>query len=124
MSGLDHGWDKGEEPNHADFIHGGVGVDDFEKEVNYQTRTKKNKARAPRVRGCQGNDNGPHVYVWTTEHVNDWLAFYGGDFYERSGFHRREYKTCCGCGKVANSRYTDEMAKAIAKRGWYRANYG
>lgn len=46
--------------------------------------------------GCPGNDNGPHVYVWTREtfwkpfwHQNNW-------FWTMSDY---EYKTCAGCYK-------------------------
>lgn len=51
MSGLDHGWDKGEKPNHADFIHGAVDVDDFDKEVNYAPRKKNKKGECKKNKG-------------------------------------------------------------------------
>lgn len=44
--------------------------------------------------GCPGNDDGPHVYVWTREtfwkpswRFNNWF-WYFSDY---------EYKTCAGC---------------------------
>jgi hypothetical protein len=71
-----------------------------------------------------GNNWGPHVYVWTTEHR--WLFMWDreNEFYSKHGFYRREHLTCCGCGKVARSRNTKEFAKLLARVGWYQANYG
>lgn len=50
MTGLNHDWDKGEGPDHADFVHGAVDPDDFYKEVNYRPRKKK--------KGCKKSSKG------------------------------------------------------------------
>lgn len=123
MSGLRHGWGSDDNRGHADFVHGGVAPEDFEESFTGHPKRRQKRVKAPRQRGCSGNDFGPHVYVWTTE-SDEWSWDYDEDFFKRNGYYRREYKTCCGCGKIANSRWTEEMAKAIAKRGWYSANYG
>jgi len=63
-------------------------------------RKKKGKKTSKHV-GCPGNDDGPHVYVWTKETKwrpvwgwSNWL-WYIGDY---------EYKTCAGCYKHKTSR--------------------
>lgn len=50
MTGLNHGWDGDERPNHADFVHGAVDAEDFTKEVDYAPRRKK--------KGCKKSKNG------------------------------------------------------------------
>lgn len=122
MTGLNHGWDKDESPNHADFVHGGVDEDDF-------VGTTRHKKKAPtkartRRRGCPENDGGPHVYVWTSESYSSWCTFYEENFFKENGYFRREYLLCCGCKRYKKSRYTEEMQKRIAKFGWYNVNYG
>jgi hypothetical protein len=117
-----HCWDE-DGPHHKDFIRGGVTPEDFE-ETNYQTRLKSNKKRPKKQRGCPENDFGPHVYVWIPmPHAYDWWD-YDDDFYRHHGFHRREAKVCCGCGKKVKSRYTEEFQKLVNKKGWYNASYG
>jgi len=128
LTGLYHGW-SGEEDDHADFLHGGVDPSDFDETMPH--RKKRGKKRPIKKRGCPENDFGPHIYVWTTESFrkgdgsfDDWLWQYEKDFWDKNGFHRREYKTCAGCKKRAGSRYTEEFAKRVQKMGWYKANYG
>lgn len=106
-----------------DFRHGGVPLSDFDEEAPYKKKSKKK--RPAKKRGCPENDYGPHVYVWVpTSQVYDWWPDYDDGFYEKHGFHRREHKICCGCGKKQGGRYTEEMQKRIAKLGWYKAMYG
>jgi hypothetical protein len=101
MAGLSHGWDYPD--THADFKHGGVDIDDFDAEVNYQKRiAKKNKKAKKRYPGCPENNNGPHVYVWTTEFRGERL------FKDYFGFHKYEEKRCAGCGHKDSSRLTEE----------------
>lgn len=56
MTGLNHDWDAPYGPGHADFKHGAVNVDDFDKEVNYSPRKKK--------KGCKrSKDGAPCAFV-------------------------------------------------------------
>lgn len=124
MTGLYHGWD-GEKDNHADFKHGAVAPSDFEEGMPH--RKKRGKKRPPKKKGCEGNDFGPHVYVWVPQiYQYSWWPEAGIDpFYKKYGYYRREVKTCCGCNKTTGaSRYTEQFAKRVAKMGWYEANYG
>lgn len=89
---------------------GAVDVDDFYKEVNYQTRMKgrgwsrggsHKQNGKPRKRGCPANNNKAHVYVWTTENNIEDLFF---RFY---GFHKWEKEFCCGCDNRRGRRLTE-----------------
>lgn len=85
MSGLDHGWDKGEEKNHADFIHGAVDEEDFYMEVNYAPKRKK--------KGCKRSKTGEacnfNVPVITYHYYSKYDELY----------HYRKEITCERCGK-------------------------
>lgn len=96
-------------------------VEDFE-EPRY--RHPKRRAKKVKARGCQGNDWGKHVYVWTTDPENLFSWDDAQEFYKFHGFYRREYYVCCGCGKRSRSRHTAEFQRLLTKQGWYRANYG
>lgn len=110
---------------------GAVDVDDFDKEVNYQTRMKgrgykSKRAKKPKDRGCEGNDFGAHVYVWTVEENKDALWSFmmpNEEYFKQTGFYRYEYLRCAGCGRVKKQRFTEQFAKMVAKHGWYRASY-
>ena len=52
MTGLNHDWDAPYGPNHADFKHGAVDVDDFDKEVNYSPRRKKKGCKKGKGQPC------------------------------------------------------------------------
>jgi len=108
-----HCWDDTETDHHKDFIRGGVPIDDFEKEVNYQKNIKKKnkKTREKSRPGCPGNEYKAHVYVWTTEYEsNDFFS----DYY---GFPRTQHRICAGCGKSNGSKPSDEYMK-IKERKW------
>lgn len=111
MTGLYHGWSD-EPDTHADFIHGGVPVEDFADEpVRWK---KKSKRETPKKKpGCPGNDGGPHIYIWTTEKNFEDL------FYKFFGFHKREFRYCAGCGKNAKrgSRYTEKYVNKFKPAG-------
>jgi len=122
--GLYHGWDH-DPDKHADFVRGGVPIDDFEKEVFYgkSVKKRKNKKKAPRVRhGCPGNDNGPHVYVRVG--IGDWRHT-AEDFKRVYGFFKEMGNICCGCGKQkGRSQLTDEYQKHFkVTSGWMRPEY-
>lgn len=97
---------------------GAVDVDDFYKEVNYQTRMKgrggmtwgRASKRRKNKAGCPSNNYGPHIYVWTTEGQED--NFFS-DYY---GFFKYEYETCCGCGKTRKSRKSEQYEKVKARK--------
>lgn len=82
MSGLNHDWDRPYGPGHADFKHGAVDPDDFEKEVDYTPRRRK--------KGCKKSKDGSpcnftipvvtYSYRRKDEHV-DWIE----DSCERCG---------------------------------------
>lgn len=92
---------------------GAVDVDDFYKEVNYQTRMKgrgwsrggSHKQKFRNRPGCPGNDFKAHVYVWTTEKEE---STFFSDYY---GFHKRQSRICVGCGKRNGSQLSDEYMK-------------
>lgn len=100
---------------------GAVDVDDFDKEVNYQTRMKgrgysrggSHKQKAKTRPGCPGNDYKAHVYVWTTESEED--DFFS-DYY---GFHKRQHRICAGCNKFNGSKLSDEYMK-VKERKWQK----
>lgn len=66
--------------------------DGYEETPHRKTAAKKSK----RHEGCPGNDNGPHVYVWTRE--THWKPFWGWNswFWYMGDY---EYRTCAGCFK-------------------------
>jgi len=111
MAGLDHGWDRGEAPNHADFIHGGVGEEDFADTFRHVKAAKRDRPK--KKPGCPGNDGGPHIYVWTTEYNIEDV------FFKFFGFHRTERQYCAGCGKSAKrgSRHTERYVKKFQPVG-------
>lgn len=102
------------------FTQGGVSVDDFYTEFNYQTRLKgrgwsrggSHKIKAKKSRpGCPGNDYKAHVYVWTSE-TQDASIF--SDYF---GFHKYQSNVCAGCGKKNGFKISDEYMK-IKERKW------
>ena len=96
------------------FRQGGVPVEDFDDEIPFRhspRRVKKKGARAKENRGCPGNNNGEHVYVWTTEFNVEDLFF---RFY---GFHKYERERCCGCNsRRRGTRLTEEYVKIKERR--------
>lgn len=106
----DYGYEK-----ETDFRRGKVDVDDFYKEVNYQTRLKGRTGYRVKFRdktrpGCPGNNFGPHIYVWTTEGQTS--SFFS-DYY---GFYKYEFRICCGCGKKTKSRLSEPYLKIKARK--------
>lgn len=91
MSGLNHGWDK-DEKNHADFIHGGVPIKDFDEEFRYKKAARSNW-RGKRTRPCKKSkdklpcDFSVPVVTWKmySEHTKRW--------------HFHKVWTCSRCGK-------------------------
>lgn len=74
--------------------------------------SRKKRKRAP---GCEGNDGGPHIYVWTSE--REWEDA----FFRYFGFHKYEYKRCAGCWKRGSfkSRLTERYVKKFNPAGKY-----
>ena len=111
MAGLNHDWDH-PGPNHADFIHGGVGVNDFDETFRYKKVKKVKKPKKPRTRpGCPADNYGPHVFVWTSEGVSKNI------FFDHYGYHKWEHETCAGCKKRRNARLTERYMK-VKERKW------
>lgn len=96
------------------FRRGGVPVEDFDEEIRYRhAPNKKKKSKSPRSkdnRGCQMNDGGPHIYVWTTERNIEDLFF---RFY---GFHKWEKEYCCGCGIRRGTQLTERYLKVKERK--------
>lgn len=114
-----HCWDYNETDHHKDFIRGGVRAEDFDDIPRYRhpkRRTKKKSARAKKNHGCTGNDNGPHVYVWTTETQVEDLFF---RFY---GYHKFEKEVCVGCRNYRRKQTTARYEKIRARV--YKKMYG
>lgn len=118
-------WDCNNNPKgdpHKNYVRGGVEIDDFDKEVNYQTRLKgrsgnlRYKKEKPRP-GCPENNYGPHVYVWTTEFEEEDL------FSKHYGYHKREREFCAGCGKNRYRSRVTERYEKVRKRK-YEKMYG
>lgn len=107
--------------SHKDFIRGGVEADDFDKEVNYQTRIKgrgfKGRKKEKTRPGCPENNYGPHIYVWTTEFEEEDL------FFKHYGYHKREREFCAGCGKRRHGSRVTERYEKVRKRK-YEKMYG
>jgi len=120
VSGLDHGWDKGEKPNHADFIHGGVPIEDFDEDVRIgHPKRRKKKVKRKNYPGCPANNRKGHVWVWTEEFERENTLCY-----RYFGFHEYERKVCCGCGHRDASRRS-EAYRARKEKMWakYRRSY-
>lgn len=121
-------WDCNDNPKgdpYKNYIRGGVEIDDFEKEVNYQTRLKgrsgyRRKFKKEKTRpGCPENNFGPHIYVWTSEFISDDRDF----FFRVFGWHKWEEKVCAGCEKTGRpSRLTERYAKVKERK--YTKMYG
>jgi len=119
-------WDCYDNPKgdpYKNYIRGGVEIDDFDKEVNYQTRLKKKrKKKTEKVKnrpGCPENDYGPHVYVWTSETYNSENSLFVRVF----GWSKWEEKICCGCRKRANKHRLTDRYEKVKKRKYEKA-YG
>lgn len=85
---------------------GEIPLSDFDEEPRYRKPGKgygygRNRKRPRTQRGCPANDNKSHVWVWTTEREPTDL------FFKHFGFHKKESKVCCGCGKVDKTRETE-----------------
>ena len=106
-----HCWDDTETDHHKDFIRGGVPIDDFEKEVNYQKNIKKKNKKSKTRPGCPGNEYKAHIYVWTTE------TAFRDFFYDYYGFSKTQHRVCVGCGKHNGSKPSDEYLK-VKERRW------
>lgn len=69
-----------------------------DKSDGYEDTPHKSKhgKKSKRHVGCPGNNDGPHVYVWTRETF--WKPLWGWNnwFWYMSDY---EFKTCAGCYK-------------------------
>lgn len=97
---------------------GAVEIDDFEPDFRH-VKSAKPKPRK-RQRGCPGNDNGAHVYVWVPRNS---VYFWDNDdwFIEFFGYPKREVKVCAGCGKTGKYRETERYLAEGEK--WFKKNY-
>ena len=89
-------------------------IEDFADPI--RVRHPKRKRKEKKMRGCPGNEFGPHIYAWTV-YVSGWLGESNREFFERNHFYRREYYVCVGCEKISKSRYTAEFQKLLTKAG-------
>lgn len=89
---------------------GAVPIEDFDEEIRYRKPGRgngygRNRKRVRENRGCPANDFKGHVWVWTSEReVTD-------IFFKHFGFHKRESRICCGCGKVSKTRESEEYMR-------------
>lgn len=90
-----------------------VCVDDFYEEVNYAPRKKKKSNPFPKKKGCPALDNEDHVWVWTSEYVDDYFSRV--DFYKVFGYHKHIEKRCVACLKKDKSEYTERYQKRLDK---------
>lgn len=80
MSGLDHGWNKGDKPNHADFIHGAVEESDFDEES--RTPHRSGSKRKGRKRPCSKSKHDEmclytvktYQHQWYNERIEKWCS--------------------------------------------------
>lgn len=106
--------------DYKDFKRGAVDASDFEDDyrmVNLKKKTKKSRPRSETRRPCPGAEDGKHIYVvspYTSEYrwTNDKI------FYEVFGYHKREVKTCCGCGITKGWPQETERYMKIKERKW------
>lgn len=82
MSGLRHGWGKFDDNGHADFVHGGVGPDDFEEEFKY-TKPARSNFNGKRKRACKKSKTGEQCDFSVVITVHKWY----------------DVVTCSRCGK-------------------------
>src|SRR5689334_17000767 len=92
--------DKRDDANYKD-LRRGAAEDAFwdEDEPVYMPR-KKGKKRPSAKKGCPGNDDGPHVYIWVKV-TKRYLRWNGNGFFTMT----YNEKTCCGCNKVTRRKY-------------------
>lgn len=114
--GLYHGWSD-EPDTHADFVRGGVPIEDFEPKVKHKKKRQK-KSKKP---GCPENNGGRHIYVWVPEGKTSL-------FYRFYGFYKWEREVCCGCEKTKGSYWTHkgrrwtEKYREIALKRWEKTH--
>lgn len=112
-----------------DYRAGAVEPDDFDREFDYQTKVARNRKSRPEwlvdSSGCSGNDNGPHIYVWTTEVFGRYPhSPRGGDFfYKVFGWDKYEYNVCVGCEQTGKYKRLTQRYEAVKERK-YRNMYG
>lgn len=102
--------------------------DGYEETPHKKVSKKETPAKKP---GCKANDNGPHVYIWTSSRykLNVWGGYvdkvqpkytYRDSPYYESTFHswnpfktqeehiawleKREYQICAGCYKTTGKQ--------------------
>ena len=102
VTGLNHGWDGDERPNHADFVHGGVPVSDFDDEPVYRS-TRRKTSKNKRTRVCKKSKSGEKCdfsdtkVIGTTKkkdlRTDTWINV------------PRVIKVCTRCGKYDYSSY-------------------
>lgn len=81
MSGLEHGWGR-DRNGHADFIHGGVPVEDFDDEITYKKPSRSNW-NGKRKRACKKSKTGEKCDFSVVIKTNQWY----------------DVVTCSRCGK-------------------------
>jgi len=97
MTGLNHDWDRPYGPGHADFQHGAVDEDDFDKEVVYTPRRRK--------KGCKKHKGNPCAFTkkifrnqWWSSSKEMWVV--------------SSIMTCEKCGKHDWTSYKYEYRKS------------
>jgi hypothetical protein len=71
--------------------------DGYDETPHRKTKTKKSNKHV----GCPGNNDGPHVYVWTREAYWRPVWYWNSWFWSLSDY---EYRICAGCYKHKTHR--------------------
>ena len=90
MTGLNHDWDKGEGPNHADFVHGAVPVSDFDDEIPYRKKRRRRRrgkvcAKSKANEPCEFTIRTIKTYYWSKYYEK--YMYYGSMACHRCGRH-------------------------------------
>lgn len=82
MTGLHHGYDRYDNRGHADFVHGGVPVEDFDEEPPRRSMKRKPMG-GKRKRACRKSKTGEQCDFRVVITVHKWY----------------DVVTCSRCGK-------------------------
>lgn len=103
MSGLEHGWGR-DRNGHADFIHGGVPIEDFDDEFRYKKGSRSNW-RGKRKRPCKKSKSGEPCDQLATR-IKGSKRRYNIRTKEFDGWEPQTIRCCSRCGKESWGLYS------------------